>query len=59
MKKLVLISGGIGVLSQSCAKVLHENKFGILILDIKETESAENTIGEFFQCDISKEFQHG
>jgi len=55
MKRLVLISGGLGVLGQSYAKVLHEDKFDILNLDIKETENAENTIGEFYQCDISKE----
>jgi len=35
MKKLVLVFGGLGVLGQSCTRVLHEDKYDILNLDIK------------------------
>lgn len=55
MKKLVIISGGLGVLGQSYAKVLKEDGYDILLLDIKEPAANSNIVGEFFRCDISKE----
>jgi len=55
MEKLVIISGGLGALGQAYAKVLQEEGYGILNLDVVEPAPDKKIIGEFFQCDISKE----
>jgi NAD(P)-dependent dehydrogenase (short-subunit alcohol dehydrogenase family) len=54
MKKLVIISGGIGVMGQAFSKVLTEDGYDVLLLDIREPSAGEIT-GEFFKCDISSE----
>jgi NAD(P)-dependent dehydrogenase (short-subunit alcohol dehydrogenase family) len=55
MKKLVIISGGLGVLGQSYAKALEEEGYDILLLDTKEVPKDAKIYGELFQCDISDE----
>ena len=55
MKKLVIISGGLGVMGQSFARVLTEDGYDILLLDIKEQAGEGDIVGEFFRCDISRE----
>jgi len=55
MKKLVIISGGLGVLGQSFAKILAKDNYEILLLDVKKTGSKKKIVGEYFKCDIAKE----
>lgn len=55
MKKFVIISGGLGVMGQSFAKVLSTDGYDVLLLDIKEPAAKDKFIGEFFKCDISVE----
>ncbi len=51
MKKLVIISGGLGILGQSYAKALIEDGFEVLVLDV--TKPSDDCAGEFFACDIA------
>ena len=53
MKKLVIISGGVGVLGQSFARALSEDGYDILLLDVRKP--SKDIVGEFFKCDISRE----
>jgi NAD(P)-dependent dehydrogenase (short-subunit alcohol dehydrogenase family) len=55
MKKIIIISGGMGVLGQSYAKALTKDGYDILLLDIKEPIEKSKTVGELFKCDISRE----
>lgn len=55
MEKLVIISGGLGVMGQSFARVLTEDGYDILLLDIKEPSAESEIVGEFVRCDISRE----
>lgn len=55
MKKIIIISGGLGVLGQAFAKVLTEDGYRCLLLDIREPDNKKNYIGKFLKCDISKE----
>ena len=57
MKKLVIISGGLGVLGQAFATVLQEDGYGILNLDVVEPAPDKKIIGDFLQCNIIDE-QH-
>ena len=54
MKRLVIISGGTGVMGQAFAKKLKENDYDILLLDVREPVD-KVVIGEFMKCDISSE----
>lgn len=53
MKKMIIISGGLGVLGQSFAKVLTQDKYDVLLLDVKEPEVNIEFAGEFFKADIT------
>ena len=53
MKKIIIISGGVGVLGQSFAKVLDEDRYDIILLDVEEP--SKEIIGDFFKCDIANE----
>jgi NAD(P)-dependent dehydrogenase (short-subunit alcohol dehydrogenase family) len=55
MKKYVIISGGLGVLGQSYAKILIDDGYDILLLDTKEYPEDRTIYGEYFQCDIANE----
>jgi NAD(P)-dependent dehydrogenase (short-subunit alcohol dehydrogenase family) len=55
MKKLVLISGGLGILGQSCAKVLWQDGYHVLALDSKEPPAEQDFYGEYLSCDITSE----
>ncbi len=55
MEKLVIISGGLGVLGQTYAKRLMKDGYDILLLDIKECHQGDNIHGQFFRCDITIE----
>lgn len=55
MKKTVMISGGLGILGQSYAKVLIEDGYDILLLDVREPENGKDISGQLFKCDISNE----
>lgn len=55
-KEAVLISGGIGVLGQSYAKVLAEDGYEVIVIDQKEP-AVKDYYGQFIQCDITDEKQ--
>ena len=55
MKKLVIISGGLGVLGQAFATVLQEDGYGILNLDVVEPPPDKKIIGDYLQCNIIDE----
>ncbi|MDP7525382.1 MAG: SDR family oxidoreductase [Dehalococcoidales bacterium] len=55
MKKLVIISGGLGVMGQSFAGILTEDGYDVLLLDVREAAAGESIIGESFRCDINNE----
>ncbi|MFC2004687.1 SDR family oxidoreductase [Chloroflexota bacterium] len=55
MKKLVIISGGLGVMGQSFAKALNGDGYDILLLDIREPSAKDSITGDFFKCDIGSE----
>jgi len=55
MKKIVIISGGIGILGQSFARVLKADGYDILLIDVKEPSPDKACVGTFFKCDITKE----
>jgi len=55
MKKLVIISGGLGVMGQSFARALTEDGYDVLLLDIREPSAEGDIVGEFLRCDISSE----
>lgn len=54
MKKIIVISGGLGVLGQSFAKILTADGYHCLLLDVKDPNEQE-CVGEFFRCDIAQE----
>ena len=54
-EKLVLISGGLGVMGQAFSKVLHEDGYSCLLLDVNDPKPEKEYIGKFFKCDISNE----
>lgn len=55
MKKLVIISGGLGVLGQTYAKALTEDGYDVCLLDTKTPPEDGSICGEPFTCDISDE----
>jgi len=55
MKKTIIISGGVGVIGQAMANALSEDKYDVLLLDVKRPLKDKKIIGEFFECDISNE----
>lgn len=55
MKQTIVISGGLGVLGQSYAKVLEEDGYDILLLDVGEPQDGKELSGRFFKCDIANE----
>lgn len=55
MRKIVIISGGLGVMGQAFAKVLIEDNYYCLLLDVREPDLGKEYIGESFKCDIGKE----
>ncbi len=55
MKNIIVISGGLGVLGQAFAKVLSEDGYDILLVDIRDSLKDKSVIGELFKCDISDE----
>jgi NAD(P)-dependent dehydrogenase (short-subunit alcohol dehydrogenase family) len=57
MKKLVIISGGLGVLGQAFSTMLQKDGYDILNLDVVEPAPDKKIIGDFFQCNIIDE-QH-
>ncbi|KAF0135216.1 MAG: short chain dehydrogenase [Candidatus Saganbacteria bacterium] len=56
IKETVLISGGVGVLGQSYAKILEEDGYEIVVID-KQEPAGKDCHGQFFQCDITDEKQ--
>jgi NAD(P)-dependent dehydrogenase (short-subunit alcohol dehydrogenase family) len=55
MKKMVIISGGLGVLGQSYARILQNDGYDILLLDEREPDKNSNFFGEYFKCDVTNE----
>jgi NAD(P)-dependent dehydrogenase (short-subunit alcohol dehydrogenase family) len=55
MKKIIIISGGVGTLGQAFAKILVQDNYDVLLLDVKAPDVDKKVIGEFFKCDITKE----
>ena len=54
MKKLVIISGGLGVMGQSFAGALTEDGYDVLLLDVREAAAGESIIGESLDFGSSK-----
>lgn len=53
-KKIIIISGGLGVLGQSYAKILAQEGYHPLLLDITEPQGQKPIVGEFFKCNITQ-----
>ena len=55
MKKLIVISGGLGKLGQRYAETLLTEGYSVLCVDVKKPISSEDFKGEYFPCDICDE----
>lgn len=55
MKKIILISGGLGVLGQAYAKVLTQDGHRVLLLDARAPAKGQALFGEFILCDVVNE----
>ena len=55
MKKIVVISGSLGVLGQSYSKALEADGYHTIVLDTKSPTSEGDFSGEYICCDITNE----